>query len=611
MAADAGSLLEQIRASPSGALRAAGYHSLARELAKQPPEGLQSLRLVLLSTFTTQFLDPFLKVEGARLGLAVDAFHGGFGQFEQVLLGDEWRADPAGTEALVIVMRPEDLDPDLPFRVGGRDGRGFDALRDDLLGRIESLLALFRRRSSGPVLVANFALPSHRPLSVFDANDPDSLTYALHDLNRELCRVLAGQAGAHVWDYHGLVAARGAGQFTDPRFWTLARTAVAPAQQGPLAAHLLRTLRAVLMPAAKCLVLDLDNTLWGGAIGDEGPGGIVLGDDGPGGAFKQFQRAVRGLKERGILLALCSKNDPEVVAEALASHPEMLLRSADFAAERINWLPKSDNLREIAAELDIGLDSLVFFDDNPVERAEVRSRAPEVTVVEVPTDPALYVQALADLVEFDMPGVTAEDQLRAQSYNAQRERRRGAAEAGSLDDFLASLAMTAEVGLQDELTAQRIAQLVAKTNQYNLTTRRHSAAELQALAQRPGGGIVWLRLADRYGDMGLVAVAIVALEGVDLRIDSLILSCRTANRGVEQALIAYLAARARSQGHAGLLGEYRPTPRNHVVAQLYPSLGFEPLRSEGEAAWYRLDLTRQDVVVPACIELRLHEALPT
>jgi FkbH-like protein len=354
-------------------------------------------------------------------------------------------------------------------------------------------------------------------------------------------------------------------------------------------------------------VLDLDNTLWGGVIGDDGIGGIQLGDEHPGRAFKEFQRAALGLRDRGILLAISSKNDEVVVHDALANHPEMLVKLKDFAATRINWNPKSKNLREMAKELNIGLDSLVFFDDNPVERAEVSESAPEVHVVDVPVDPASYVRALCELAVFDVPTLTAEDRLRAQSYQAQIERQQSEAQAGSLDEFLPSLQMEAEIGAWNAITAQRIAQLVIKTNQFNTTTRRSSEAELAELHES-GLGVHWLRLTDRYGDMGLIAVSVMTKEGDDALVHSFVLSCRAANRGMEQTMVGYLAKKARGLGFKRLIGEYIPTPKTTPVAEMYPKLGFTEESVTDGVTRYSFDLTTDGLAIPEFVRVR--EATP-
>jgi FkbH-like protein len=566
--------------------------------------------VVLLATWTTRVLDAFIRVEGARHGFRLDVRHGAFGQFEQELLGDDWRGGDGADEVLVVAMRLEDLDPDLPHRFHA-DPEGFDGRADEVVLRIERLVELFRKRSDGAVLVASFSTPEPRPLGVFDASSPGSLTRRVQDLNRRLAESMSRRAGCHVWDYAGLVAEAGASEWTDPRLWTLGRIPVAARHQPRLGAHLARTLRAVLRPAAKCLVVDLDGVMWGGVIGDDGVGGILLGDDHPGLAYKEFQRAILGLRDRGILLAICSKNDEEVARRAIEQHPDMVVSIDDFAALRIDWNPKSQNLRAIAEELSIGLDSLVFFDDNPYERGEVEIGAPAVHVVPVPADAVDYVRALADVASFDVPTLTAEDRGRAASYRAERERQRGAEDAATLEEFLESLGMEATVGALSPLTSQRIAQLVAKTNQFNLTTRRQSQAELEATAASGDGVVVWLRLRDRHGDMGLVGVAVAHFPGEEAVLHNLVLSCRAANRGMEQTLVAHVAAVALDRGARTLVGEFIPSPRNHVVADLYSRLGFVETGTSGDGVLYRLDLSRASVDTPTYVRLEVEGAGPT
>jgi FkbH-like protein len=601
------SAYQRIRSLRGEAPPAAEYMALARALKDDPEarERLQPVRLVLLSSFTTTLLEPYVKVEAARHGLYADIHHGGWGQFEQALLGDEWRAPDGAPEALVVMMRVEDLHPDVAFRShDGADALG--AIGADVLARIDTTLSMFRDKSKGPALVANFAVPEDRHGSVFDANQPSSLVYQFHALNRALLDRVAKRASSHVWDYAGLVASAGSAKWTDPRLWQLSRTPIAAANQPAFARHLARTLRGAMKPASKCLVLDLDNTIWGGVIGDDGIGGIQLGQEHPGRAFKEFQRACLGLRDRGILLAISSKNDEAVVHDAFERHPEMILKLKDFAATRINWKPKSQNLREIAKELNIGLDSLVFFDDNPVERAEVAESAPEVHVVDVPADPAHYVRALCELHVFDMPRLTAEDRMRAASYAAEAERKKleAAIEAGTVGaDFLPTLNMEVEIGPWNTVTAQRIAQLVIKTNQFNTTTRRLSEAELARIHEEDLG-VYWLRLADKYGDMGLIAVGILTAEGKDAVVHGFILSCRAANRGMEQTMIAYLAKKAKERGFERLIGEFIPSAKNTPVVEMYPKLGFEKLSEADGVTRYVKDLSNDDLTFPDYIKLR-------
>jgi FkbH-like protein len=317
--------------------------------------------------------------------------------------------------------------------------------------------------------------------------------------------------------------------------------------------------------------------------------------------FKSFQRSVLALADRGILLAVVSKNDHTVAEQAFREHPEMLIRWENISAARINWEPKSGNIRAIAEELNIGSDALVFFDDNPVERAEVRANAPEVTVIDVPTDPLGYERALYDSGVFDQTGVSDEDLARTGMYRSDKERQELASRHTNVDDFLKSLDMEADIGVADDLTLARIAQLVGKTNQFNLTTRRHGQADLAARAADPDQLVAWLRLRDRFGDQGLVGVAVAVMEGTDARLDIFLMSCRVMNRKVEHTLMAYIANWARGKGARRLVGDYLPTPKNGMVSEFYPGLGFTPAGQIEKGERYTLDLTTTAVEWPDVI----------
>lgn len=552
---------------------AAEYLRHARQLASSQHG---PLRFAVLGTCNLDFCRPYLVVEAARAGLTLRPEFGPFGQVEQLIADPDSSLYVGSLDGLLIVMRPEDVSPDAMARPFAAGRANLALLMTEVRQRIVRSVTQFRQRSNAPILVANFADPSVLPFGPFDANVAFSVTHALAEANAALVADLESVSNAAVFDLAGLVRRIGTANWSDSRLWALARVPVAPAHQPALAAQVVRSLRALRVPPAKCLVLDLDNTLWGGVIGDDGMTGIQLGDDYPGNVFKEFQRRVLALLDRGILLAVVSKNDAPVAEEVFHRHPDMLIKWSDLAAARIDWAPKSQHLRAIARELNIGADALVFFDDNPVERAEVRLNTPEVQVVDVPSDPLKYVSALDRIPWFDQVSLSEEDRRRTALYRDQKARIEGAEQFGNMDEFLSSLSMTAEVGRWSDTTAARIAQLIGKTNQFNLTTRRHTAADLERLATDPQACIGWIRVADRFGDQGLVGVGIIRVEGDTARLDTLLMSCRVMNRRVEHALLAFLAEQARRLGCRRLLGEYLPTAKNGMVAQLLPSLGFTP-----------------------------------
>lgn len=583
----------ELHRQASNATTTADYLRVARRVAESRDlPGLLSLRLAVLSTSSLQFLEPFLAVEGLRQGVHLHCYFGPFGQFEQELATPNAPLYQHQPDLLVLAMQPEDLDPDAVVRFHATNGARFAALCQEVRDRLATCIQSFRSHRAAAVLVANNPVPCLRPLGLFDANVVPSLTHAVAEANLALARTTANEPGAYVWDYAGVVTEVGTGRFSDRRMVALGRIPVAASHQPTVAAHLVRTMLGTLRPSAKCLVLDLDNTLWGGVVGDDGIDGIQLGDDYPGNVYKAFQRRLLALSDRGILLAIASKNEREIVDQVFREHPDMLIRWDDIAAARINWQDKSQNIRELAMELNLGVDALVFFDDNPVERAEVRVNAPEVNVMDVPNDPLAFEDTLAAAGFFDQATLSAEDRQRTVMYRHEVQRRQLSARATTLDEFLESMDMRATVGHAGPTTLNRIAQLVGKTNQFNLTTRRHSQAELAAKSEDGSHVVAWLRLHDCFGDQGLVAVGILAQEGSSARIDTLVMSCRVMNRRVEQALLAYLAEEASRLDCATLVGEYRPTKKNAVVKDLYDTLGFtetEPPVEGGRR--FELDLT--------------------
>ncbi len=337
----------------------------------------------------------------------------------------------------------------------------------------------------------------------------------------------------------------------------------------------------------KCLVLDLDNTLWGGVIGDDGLGGIRLGQgDGEGEAFLAFQRYAKALKQRGILLAVCSKNSEHVAKEVFEKHPEMVLRLDDISCFMANWNDKAANLREIARTLNIGLNSLVFADDNPVERSLVRQLAPEVVVPELPVDPADYIQAIAQHRYFQITSLGREDLQRAEYYRTNAHREELLSGSENVEDFLKSLAMVARIAPVDDVSLERTAQLINKSNQFNLTTRRRTAAEVMALAVDPEWFTCTVSLRDRFGDNGLISVLLAKREADSLVIDTWLMSCRVLKRGVERLLHNYLCRWARRHGLHRIRGEYLATVKNGLVKDHYAGLGFSRVDdSPGRTVW--------------------------
>ncbi len=398
-------------------------------------------------------------------------------------------------------------------------------------------------------------------------------------------RAVAADEGVTLLSVDTWAAEDGLANWFDASLWYQAKQEIHPRASVLYGDQVGRLVAALWGRSAKCLVLDLDNTLWGGVIGDDGLDGIVLGQGSPAGeAYVAFGRYAKQLSERGVLLAVCSKNDEANALEPFEKHPEMVLRRKDIACFVANWTDKATNLRSIAQQLNIGLDSLVFVDDNPAERRLVRAELPMVAVPELPEDPADYPRAVADAGYFEAVDLTAEDRERTVLYRANAQREAAKAASTDIGAFLDGLGMELYANSFDNAGLKRIAQLMNKTNQFNLTTRRYTEADVLGIMGNTDAVTMQLRLTDVHGDNGVIGLVVGYRKGRTLEIDTWLMSCRVLGRGVEAATLNLLAERAGELGCTRLLGEYRPTAKNGMVREHYRQLGFDLLESSESGA---------------------------
>jgi FkbH-like protein len=407
------------------------------------------------------------------------------------------------------------------------------------------------------------------------------------EFNRGLTE-LARQSSCLLFDIGGLADLVGQSAWSAARFWYAAKYPFAPAMIPLYADHVMRILAAQLGRSRRVLVLDLDNTLWGGIVGDDGMEGLALGTGTPlGETYAALQRMALSYRERGILLCISSKNDEAIALDAFRRHPEMVLKEDDITALRINWDDKAANIKAIAEIIELGLESLVFLDDNPAERKRVRDALPAVAVAELPEDPSEWIAVFQAAGYFEQASFSREDQLRAGFYKANAQRAAQLERIGNHDDYLRSLDMTLSIAPFDQPGRKRIAQLIAKSNQFNLTTRRYSEAEVAALQADPAAVTVQARLADMFGDNGMISTVICRQDGRNFQIDSWIMSCRVLGRRVEEAILQHLVHQARARGAAELIGHYIPTARNGLVKDHFKKLGFFETGAgpDGETLW--------------------------
>lgn len=475
-------------------------------------------------------------------------------------------------------------------------------------GELATWLDACHAALGGRVVLCTVPLSAHRRDRYVDYRTTARVESAWHRMNADILALAETTTATVVLSADSLTARAGATAASD-RMRHVAGHAFAPEFLGAYAHELARVAVADLGRAKKCLVLDLDHTLWGGVVGDDGVGALKLGGGYPGSAHSELQSLARDLMRQGVMLAVCSKNDEPIAREAIGTHPEMLLDEASFVGMRANWEPKPDNVASLAAELNIGTDAMVFVDDNPVERGAMRQLRPEVTTVELPADAAGYAATVAATGLFNQLALTDEDRSRTSMYRASGERTRLQSSAGSMADYLLQLGSRLTVERRDELNSVRLAQLFGKTNQFNLTGRRYTAEELAVLTESGESTFLAVRLADRFGDNGLVgAVALGRNADGSWTIENVVLSCRVFSRQVEQAVVGLILRAAAEQGAPAVHGRFVATTKNEKFAQFYPELGFATVAGESADRHFRHDLG-QFAELPAWIEIGRHEGV--
>lgn len=535
-------------------------------------------RVAIIGSYTLTQYASLLRLPALRAGVALDVFEGGFGQYRQELLDPGsalWAFDP--DFVLIAVHEPDLAFPD--------DSETPHEEVETELQRWTALWTHVASSSRARVVQHNFAVSPFPALGHLAARRTGSRYAMTQALNLRLGEA-AGDRVLLV-DCDRLASLYGKDRWFDARYWHHAKQAVALGALPLLARHTAAVLAGDLGLARKCLVLDLDGTLWGGVIGEDGLGGIRLGGSAEGEAYVAFQQQILALKAKGVVLAVCSKNNAAEAREPFERHPDMRIRLDDISAFVAGWHSKADGLRTVADTLNLGMEALVFVDDNPAERQLVRQLLPSVDVVPLPADPAEYSRALSEYLLFETSAVTAEDRQRPQQYRARAEASALASAAPSLEEFYRSLRMQAEMTPFRDVDGPRIAQLVAKTNQFNVTTRRHPAAQLAAFARDPNCLHLAVRLRDRFADHGLVGVLIAFVDGTSADIDTWLMSCRVIGRTVEAEMLEWLRNAAVARGVRTIRGTYIPTPRNGLVADLFERLGFERLTdsTEGHTRW--------------------------
>jgi len=577
---------------------------LAKAMARMRADGgslapLAPFRLGLVSNATSHPLVPALEATAARHGIDLSCIEANYDQVMQEALSPDSLVNSARPDAVLVAIDYRGL----PLRPTPGDAAAAEQTVAACIGHLEAIRTGLRTHGGAIVIMQTLARPVEASFGSLDLALPGTQRWLIEAVNRRIAEMVQHSPDL-VLDVAGMAETVGLADWHDPTLWNIAKFPFAPKFLPLLAEHACRIVAALRGKSRKCLVLDLDNTLWGGVIGDDGVDGIVIGQGDPTGeAHLAVQQAALDLRARGVVLAVSSKNNDDVARTPFRDHPEMLLREDHVAVFQANWSDKATNIQTIADTLALGIDSLVFLDDNPMERGLVREMLPQVAVPELPADPALYARTLLAGGYFEAIAYSAEDSVRADMYQDNARRVALQAQVGDLDAYLASLAMVITFQPFDDTGRARIAQLINKSNQFNLTTRRYTEADVEAAQNDPACFTLQVRLADTFGDNGMISVIICRQEGNAWDIDTWLMSCRVLGRKVETTVLQELARHARASGIAVLRGTYRPTERNALVKDHYAKLGFScsGTDADGTTRW-SLDVgTVADETVPMTV----------
>ncbi len=569
-----------------GWLSAQGIEMAGRRIAKLLDErGEKRCEVLLLAQCTGTWLSSCLTAAGWAGGTALRVREGQYDNVMQELLA----AKAAGPKPDVVVLLPWNQ------RLLSDEGASTQQRIEDELSFWKQAWEIVTKGLGARLIQIGFDWVSPGALGChLSAKDQGPV-----ELIRRVDQAIRQQlpANAFFLDLQQVSGHVGRERFYDPRRYHWTKQPFSDDGTARLAHEIFAGIRALITGPKKVLVLDLDNTLWGGVVGETGPAGIEVGDTPAGEAYRAFQKYVKALARRGCVLAVCSKNNPEDAREPFRTNADMQLALEDFGAFEASWDPKSVAIERIAQTLALGLDSFVFFDDNPAEREHMRQSLPEVEVVEVPEDPSEYVRALEAGRWFEAVSLTAEDRERSGQYRAEAQRREIKTNFASVEEYQLSLNMLGDVRTIDEDDFPRVLQLIGKTNQFNLTTRRHTPEAVRQILSQPDSVGITVRMSDRFGDYGLIAVILGVNEPGGsqrtLRIDTWLMSCRVIGRTAEEFCLNALLERAKSLGYQRLLGHYIPTKKNALVKSLYPRLGFRLVEStDGGAASYEMNLSQ-------------------
>lgn len=536
----------------------------------------KKIRISILGSFTLNGLEETLKVKCAEKKIDASILVSSYNQYNQEILNNDSELYRFSPDLTFLILDTRSILGNLLYSPYSLELSKRKEYIEKKVKELTNLIQTFTGKSKSKLIVTNISIPTYSPYGIFETKIEYGLREMIANLNDKLIQYAQNESSVYIYDLNSFLMKYGESRVFDYRQYFFGDIKISLEFIPFLAEDLMSYVKAVMGINKKCIVLDLDNTLWGGIAGEDGFNGIKLGPIPPGNAYVEFQRHILSLNQRGVILAINSKNNFEDAMEIIRKHPYMILREENFACIRINWNDKVTNMKEIAEELNIGIDSIVYFDDDPVNREYMNLNLPDVLTVNMPPDPALYVPTLLDLNDFNVLKITEEDMKRGQMYHQEKNRKDFEKTASNLDDFLKQLDIKLKIKKADQFTIPRISQLTLKTNQFNLTTKRYQEEEIQKFLESDKMVVGCAQVEDKFGDNGITGVFIIKKDTKkEWTIDTFLLSCRVMGRDVEKGILGYIINKARENNVEKIKAEFIPTAKNKPIESFLPNCGFK------------------------------------
>jgi len=569
------------------------YNKLEVEIQKINKESNKKIKIAFLSSFTTKGFKEVLHVKCCELGLLPTFYIGNYNQYAQEILNSNSGLYKFEPDLIILFIDTASIIGETylsPYRLSDEKRK---RLIDKKIGEIKTLIETVKKQTFAKLVVHNFEVPIHSPMGILENKQKFGFKESIETLNSKLRDQYKNDSQVFLFDYDAFCSKIGKQNIIDYKMYYLGDIKL-DFQNIP---YLCNEYTAYIKPLSsltkKCLVLDLDNTLWGGIIGEDGIEGIKLGHTPEGRPFIEFQKYILSLLNRGVILAINSKNNLDDALSVFKNHPDMILKEEHFAAIQINWDDKISNMKAIAEELNIGLDSFVFIDDDKLNREMVRDALPEVLVVDLPEDPSLYLNTLIQLNDFNTFQITEEDKKKGKIYAQQRNRNQFEKIATDITEYLKGLNMVVTVQKANKFNIPRISQLTQKTNQFNMTTRRYLEEDIKKFSQDDKHLVISIKVEDKFGDNGITGTAIVEIDDKEWRIDTFLLSCRIIGRRIEESLLAYIIQQAQKENAKTLHSEFIPTKKNAPAKEFYKKNGFSLKNTKDGIEYWEYDLTNE------------------